>query len=265
MPRGFPKPPEPIDLPALLTRMWKRHRAADDSGLELFPDPEAPGAAFLALLFARSRRRALPLAVRREEELDRLRLIRHLRQMLDAEELATHNDAHADGLPAVEVGKVLGISKDGVKKRRKRLRVAVELGRHAVRNPRVLSEHLAQEEAVAARPRDWLARRVGDVYARSSELLAARVHLAGNEDSEWLDDLQRLLAKEDADRDRDHDHTVLAHLRFAVEELHEAAAEHPAPASDTEDPDALGAPQVLAAAIELVEDYLGRSLSQPEP
>lgn len=249
-------PMAPINVNAVLHRIMQRHQAADDQDLERFPDPDAQAdeleLVVLTLLAAAKTNRRLPRAHREPEVMDRLILLRRVRQLLDEEEARALRDGRAAGAPWVRLGIPLGITtKNGVMQRLQRLRVSTELGPTAPRHPETLRNAAHKRMSEDERLHSWIAQHYQSVRTAAAELIAHREALLTDEGvDEWLDDLTELLEKRETEQRR---RSVTSHLRFAVEGVLELAVER-----DEEPTRTVGGRQALAQAEAVAASYRQR-------
>lgn len=248
MPRGTPEPLRDRATAPVVERVRKRHRRAGDRDLELFPAPED---IFGVLVYLREREEVLERPVSRleslrkrtkeeerqladtraslrENNLDRLRLIRRLRELVDVQEVAVLEACFRTGLKGREMGVVLGIeSRGGAALRLQRLRLAIK-SRWELRTPRLAKERAAQKAEES--------RRVASGHARVRQaalaLLSARSSFLEVEDlDEWWDDLAWHL--DGNDETPSEQASTAVHLRQVVRDIRaQAALEGVVPASD---------------------------------
>ncbi|WP_199552656.1 hypothetical protein [Streptomyces sp. N35] len=253
-----PKPlrPRALDTPRLqrlMERFAQRHTTADNPRRDEFPDIQAPGAELAVVVFARTHKRALPRLARRAEAIDRLVLVQQLRRILDEEELAALQDGNAAGARWRQLGDPLGIrTKNGTVQRMQRLRVAVELGPSALREPAVLRAHERGETGDDASRSRWIGVHHLRVREAAADLLHHRASLATDEVADdWLDDMSDLLERA---VEPSVEASLITHLRFALEEVDRVAAENGVSASASADCEA-----ARRAASRLVGGYRRRS------
>ncbi|MGW7319215.1 hypothetical protein [Streptomyces sp. NPDC054865] len=239
MPRGTPTPLRDRATAPVVERVRKRLQKAGDRDLELFPAPED---VFGVLVYLGEREDALVRPVQRlkalkkrtkeeqghledaraalrENNLDRLHLIRHLRQLVDIQEVAVLEASFRSGLTGREMGVVLGIeSRGGAALRLKRLRLAIQ-SKWEIRTPRLAKARAAQEAEET--------RRVSSGHARVREaaldLLSVRSSFLEVEDlDDWWDDLAWHL--DGNDETPAEQASTAAHLRQVVRDIRTQAA-----------------------------------------
>jgi hypothetical protein len=226
----------------------KRHQRAGDRDLELFPAPED---VFGVLAYLRDREEVLERPVHRlealrqrtkeeerqladaraalrENNLDRLLLIRRLRELVDVQEVAVLEACFRSGLKGREMGVILGIeSRGGAALRLQRLRLAIQ-SKWELRTPRLAKARAAQEAEET--------RRVSLGHARVRQaalnLLSVRPSFLEVEDlDEWWDDLAWYL--DGNDETPSEQVSTAVHLRQVVRDIRtQAALERVPPASD---------------------------------
>jgi hypothetical protein len=226
----------------------KRHQRAGDQDLELFPAPED---LFGVLLYLREREQVLERPVHRldalrkrtkeeerlftearaalqENNLDRLRLVRRLRELVDIQEAAVLEACFRSGLKGREMGVILGIeSRGGAMLRLQRLRLAIQ-SKWELRTPRLAKERAAREAEEV--------RRVASGHARVRQaalnLLSVRSSFLEVEDlDEWWDDLAWHL--DGNDETPSEQASTAAHLRQVIRDIRtQALLEGVSPASD---------------------------------
>ncbi|MFE3631538.1 hypothetical protein [Streptomyces goshikiensis] len=246
MRRGRSEPLRDRATAPIVERIKKRHQDAGDAALEMFPAPED---VYGVLLYAQQNAGVLEAPVERleavhdrtgrEEErlqtardalqenaLDRLRLLRRLRQLTDIEEIAVLEACGRSGLKARELGVVLGIkSRWGPAQRLERLRLAVQT-RWEFRTPRLAREAEAAEAAAHQKVASGHAR----VRAAAKRLLAHRQDFLAVEDlDEWWDDLEWQLDGNDLTASEQA--SSAAQVRCIVREIRDAARDGGVPAS----------------------------------
>lgn len=234
MPRGRPEPFRDRATAPIVERIKKRHRDAGDRDLELFPAPED---VYGVLLYVRQHEAVLEVPVTRleaikdrtkgeeerltaarevlqENNLDRLRLLRRLRQLADVEEIAVLEACGRSRIKGRELGVVLGIqSRGGAALRLKRLQLAVRT-KWEVRTPRLARKLEAQE----AEERQQIASGHQRVRQTALKLLSFRSAFLPVEDlDEWWDDLAWHLDGNDVTSSEQA--STRAHLRWVVREL----------------------------------------------
>ncbi|MFS0691683.1 hypothetical protein [Streptomyces nitrosporeus] len=228
--------------------MRKRHRQAGDRDLELFPAPED---IFGVLVYLREREEVMERPVHRleslrkrtkeeeqqladarvalrENNLDRLRLIRRLRELVDVQEVAVLEACFRNGLKGREMGVILGIeSRGGAALRLQRLRLAIQT-KWELRTPRLAKARAAQEAEETRRVTSGHAR----VRQAALNLLSVRSSFLEVEDlDEWWDDLAWHL--DGNDETPSEQASTAAHLRQVVRDIRaQAALEGVPPASD---------------------------------
>lgn len=248
MPRGTPEPLRDRATAPVVERVRKRHHLAGDRDLELFPAPED---IFGVLVYLREREQVLERPVHRlealrertgeeerqladardslrENNLDRLRLIRRLRELVDVQEVAVLEACFRSGLKGREMGVVLGIeSRGGAALRLQRLRLAIQ-SKWKLRTPRLAKARAAHEAEET--------RRIASGHARVREaalaLLSVRSSFLEVEDlDEWWDDLAWYL--DGNDETPSEQASTAAHLRQVVRDIRtQAALEGVPPTSD---------------------------------
>ncbi|MFF3734071.1 hypothetical protein ACFYXM_28135 [Streptomyces sp. NPDC002476] len=248
MPRGTPEPLRDRATAPVVERVRKRHQRAGDRDLELFPAPED---IFGVLVYLREREEVLERPVHRlealkrrdkeeeqklaearaalqENNLDRLRLIRRLRELVDIQEVAVLEACYSSGLKGREMGVVLGIeSRGGAALRLQRLRLAIK-SKWELRTPR-LAKVRAEQEAEET-------RRVTSGHARVRQaalnLLSVRSSFLDVEDlDEWWDDLAWHL--DGNDETPSEQAGTVAHLYQVVRDIRtQAVLEEVSPAPD---------------------------------
>ncbi|UUU37933.1 hypothetical protein [Streptomyces sp. NBC_00162] len=113
----------------LLATLFEIHLGVDDPWLALWPDYQD---AIGILDYARRFHCALPPATcgqrhRGDQAGIRLTIVRHLRAVLDREELAAIEDARADGMQWAAISRLLGMQHPGsAMNRRERLKAGTE-------------------------------------------------------------------------------------------------------------------------------------------
>ncbi|MFI5857531.1 hypothetical protein [Streptomyces parvulus] len=228
--------------------MRKRHRQAGDRDLELFPAPED---IFGVLVYLREREGVLERPVRRleslrkrtkeeeqqladarvalrENNLDRLRLIRRLRELVDVQEVAVLESCFRNGLKGREMGVVLGIeSRGGAALRLQRLRLAIQT-KWELRTPRLARARAAREAEETRR----VTSGHGRVRQAALNLLSVRSSFLEVEDlDEWWDDLAWHL--DGNDETPSEQASTAAHLRQVIRDIRtQALLEGVSPASD---------------------------------
>ncbi|MGW0673160.1 hypothetical protein [Streptomyces sp. NPDC002746] len=228
--------------------MRKRHRQAGDRDLELFPAPED---IFGVLVYLRERKEVLERPVRRleslrnctketeqqladaradlrENNLDRLRLIRRLRELVDVQEVAVLEACFQAGLKGREMGVILGIeSRGGAALRLQRLRLAIK-SKWELRTPRLAKARAAQEAEETRRVTSGHAR----IRQAALNLLSVRPLFLEVEDlDEWWDDLAWYL--DGNDETPSEQASTAAHLRQVVRDIRaQSVLERVPPASD---------------------------------
>ncbi|MEU3877739.1 hypothetical protein [Streptomyces sp. NPDC029704] len=229
--------------------MKKRHQDAGDQDLELFPAPED---VYGVLRYLRERESVLEDVVKRleairkltkgekeqlaaareafqENNLDRLRLVRRLRELTDVEELAVHEACGRSGLKGKELAVVLGIkSRGGAALRQERLELAIST-KWEVRTPRVAK----RLEAQAAEERRHVASGHARVREAALALLSFRSSFLPVDDlDEWWDDLEWYLDGEDETDSAQA--SVAAQVRWIVREIRQQAVLEGVPAASDE-------------------------------
>ncbi|MEU1824275.1 hypothetical protein ABZ502_17830 [Streptomyces abikoensis] len=251
MPRGRPEPLSERDRATapVVERVKKRLQDAGDGDLELFPATED---VYGVLLYAREHEAVLEKAVERleairrptkeererltaaqealqEYNLDRLRLIRRLRQLTDVQEAAVLEACGRSRVKGKELAVILGIkSRGGAALRLERLRLAIAT-KWEVRTPRLAKELEARETQER--------RQIASGYARVREaalvLLSFRSSFLTVEDlDEWWDDLEWYLDGEDETLSAQA--SVVAHVRMIVLEIRQQAVLEGVPAASDE-------------------------------
>lgn len=250
MPRGRPHPPEPADLGKLVKELYQLHAEADDSALSRWPyDEDLLG----VLQYVRDRHRALPPVSesnrqRATQAMLRLAIVRRLRPVLDAAELAGIDDARSAGVPWHEIAVALGVERPGSAANRRERLLAAQSDPHARRTPevgrRVTAERLSAEDrdrraAAAARS------RFAAVRDAAVALLEHVDDLLISEDAEtWLSGVREILASDNPTPTEQQ--ALSAYLGLMVSEVKLAAAVEEVPAAQTEQ-----AVQALQAAADV--------------
>ncbi|MBG0825793.1 hypothetical protein HS048_34485 [Planomonospora sp. ID91781] len=215
------------------------HVDADDQSLALWPDDrDAVG----ILAYARTHHGALPPATyenkRRGEHAGlRLTLIRHLRELLDREELAALEDARTGGLTWQAIAELLGVEYPGsASNRLDRLRAAAA-DPAGVRTPAAGRRAVAAEQAAADRERRAalaVTRRHRQVRTVTLALLQQANDLALTEDAEeWLRAAREILDEETPTPTQQQSLAAYVSLAAAEISLH-ASVEEIAPARTEE-------------------------------
>ncbi|MFI5749010.1 hypothetical protein ACIBBE_24460 [Streptomyces sp. NPDC051644] len=249
MPRGTPEPLRDRATAPVIERVRKRHQRAGDRDLELFPAPED---IFGVLVYLREREEVLERPVHRlealrkrtkeekqqlaearaalrENNLDRLRLIRRLRELVDVQEVAVLEACFRSGLKGREMGVVLGIeSRGGAALRLQRLRLAIR-SKWELRTPRLAKARAAQEAEETQRVASGHFR----VREAALNLLSVRSSFLAVEDlDEWWDDLAWHL--DGNDETPAEQASTAAHLRQVVRDIRTQAVLDGVPASTDE-------------------------------
>ncbi|MER6913915.1 hypothetical protein ABT354_19770 [Streptomyces sp. NPDC000594] len=234
MPKGSAAPLVDRDTTPIVRRIRKRLAEAGDGDLELFPAPED---VYGVLVYVREhesllekpveRLEALRKRTEKEEErltaarvalqehaLDRVLLIRRMRQLLDVQEAAVLDACTRAKITGQTVAKAMGLeSRGGPALRRERLRLAIASG-WEVRTPRIAKEREQQE----AKEREEVVSGHARVREVALNLLSHRPAFIEVEDlDEWWDDLQWYLDGNDSDSLAQA--SVLTHLRLIVRDL----------------------------------------------
>lgn len=248
MPRGRPEPLRDRATAPVVERLRKRLQGAGDHDLELFPAPED---VYGVLLYVREREALLEKGVERlealpkrdkdeekrladarevlqEHNLDRVRLVRRMRQLVDVEEAAVLEASFRSRLKGRELAKVMGIeSRGGAALRLERLRLAIT-SKWEIRTPRLAAAQAAEAEAEN--------RRVSSAHERvrvaALNLLSKRssyVDADGLDD--WWDDLEWHL--DGNDQTPSEQASTAAHVRQIVRDIRtQAAIDGVAPSPD---------------------------------
>lgn len=248
MPRGAPEPLRDRATAPVVERVRKRHLRAGDRDLELFPAPED---VFGVLVYLREREEVLERPVHRlealrrrtkeeerqltearaalrENNLDRLRLIRRLRELVDVQEVAVLEACIRSGVTGREMGVVLGIeTRGGAALRLKRLRLAIQ-SKWELRTPRLAKKRAAQKAEEAQRITSGHER----VRQAAINLLSVRSSFLEVEDlDEWWDDLAWYL--DGNDETPSEQASTAVHLRQVVGDIRtQAVLQGVPPASD---------------------------------
>lgn len=248
MPRGTPTPLRDRATAPVVERVRKRHQLAGDRDLELFPAPED---VFGVLVYLREREGVLERPVHRlealrertkkeerqladaraalqENNLDRLRLIRRLRELVDVQEVAVLEACFRSKLKGREMGVVLGIeSRGGAALRLERLRLAIQ-SKWELRTPRLAKARAARKAEEIQR----IASGHAQVRQAALKLLSMRSSFLAVEDlDEWWDDLAWHL--DGNDETPSEQASTAAHLRQVIRDIRtQAASEGVPPASD---------------------------------
>ncbi|MFJ9378974.1 hypothetical protein [Streptomyces sp. NPDC101455] len=241
MPKGQPEPFRDSATAEIVERVRARFERAGDDDLELFPAPED---LYGVLVYAREhegvlqkvvdRLAAIPRPSRDEEEscaaalkaveennLDRLRLVRRMRQLVDVVEAAVLRACFDSALKGRELGSVLGIdSRGGAALRLRRLEMAIKSG-WEVRTPRLVKER----EAAKAVEEGKVASGHPLVRQAALDLVGVRSAFPVIEDlDEWWNDLAEFLDGNDGTPSERA--SMRTHLRVVLTDLRDHAEEH---------------------------------------
>ncbi|WP_435113563.1 hypothetical protein [Nocardiopsis synnemataformans] len=224
--------PAPTErLSDLLGSLYHLHERAGDPHLELWPGEDAIG----VLQYTRTRHNALPPSqsspARGEQVRLRLKVVRLLYNLIDAEQLGALDHARPPGarrgehlLALADLAEVLRLATPAaVSNRRDRLRAAQH---NLPRTPRHGRQLFAEQEAQTRRNLakvEQAQRHHPRVRAAAQALLEVRQDLVLTEDAQdWLHDLG-LLLEEDVLRP-DQMPSMAAYLSLALAELDQEAA-----------------------------------------
>ncbi|WP_431921551.1 hypothetical protein [Nonomuraea jabiensis] len=226
----------------LHSRLYELHAAADDQHIFRWPD-ENDSLGILA--YTRQRLRALPPASgaqheRTEQIAHRLKLIRHLRHVLDGEELAAIDDARSAQMTWDTIAVLLGVGhKASAKNRRDRLYIAVAdpeamrtppAGRQLQAERRKAAERAQRAEQRAAAA---IARRYKHVQATAEALLDVSGDLALSDDAEdYLKPAAEILSTDSPTSAQQQ--ALAAYIRLAAGEIRKHAAAERIPPARTE-------------------------------
>ncbi|MFE6946693.1 hypothetical protein [Streptomyces chartreusis] len=249
MPRGTAEPLRDRATAPVVERVRKRHQQAEDHDLELFPAPED---IYGVLTYLWEREGVLERPVRRleavtqrtkeqeqrlaevrsvlqENNLDRLLLLRRLRELIDVQEVAVLEACFRSDLTGREVGIVLGIeSRGGAALRLRRLRLAIQ-SKWELRTPRLAKAHAEREAEETSRVRSSHLK----VRQAALHLLSVRAKFISVEDlDEWWDDLAWHL--DGHDKTSSEQASTAAHLRQVVRDIQTQAALEDVPVTSDE-------------------------------
>lgn len=241
MPKGRPEPLRDRATAPIVERVRKRHEEAGDLELELMPAPED---VYGVLRYIREREAVLEKVVQRLEairnpakgekerlavarealqqnNLDRIRLVRRMEQLVDVEAAAALEACFRSGLRGSQIAPAMGVESRGAPALRlKRLKLAMKTGWEQ-RTPRVEKREAAQD----AKRYQQVASGFARVHEAAHNLLSVRERFVSTTDLElwWdylrddLDELDQIDQSAQTDGDR---RETLANLRQVLNMLH---------------------------------------------